>query len=47
MAVPDDAVIAEADREGRAPIDAGAGSSGVAAIVALAREPSSGVPARS
>ena len=47
VAVPDDAVIAEADRDGRAPIDLGAGSPGVAALVALARELCPGVPARS
>ncbi len=46
MAVPDDAVIAEADRDGRAPIDAGAASPGVAAIAALARALSPGMPAR-
>lgn len=47
VVVPDDAAIAEADRDGRAPIDADAGSPGVAAIVALAGKPSAGVPAPS
>ena len=34
--VPDDPVIARADEEGTAPIDAGDGSPGVAALLALA-----------
>jgi len=34
--VPDDPVIAQADRDGRAPLDAGAAAPGVRAVVALA-----------
>ena len=37
IAVPEDAVIAAADRDGEAPIDADAGAPGVVAIEALAQ----------
>ncbi|CAA9517952.1 MAG: hypothetical protein AVDCRST_MAG13-3198 [uncultured Solirubrobacteraceae bacterium] len=47
VVVPDDAAIAQADRDGHAPIDDDAGAPGVAAIAALAGELSAGAPARS
>ena len=47
VVVPDDAAIAQADRDGHAPIDDDAGAPGVAAIAALAGQLSAGAPARS